>query len=451
VKYFAILKDSLREALDSKVLIVLLVISTLVTAGVAALSFKPLSAEQTMSMFFPNQFQPALIPLVINSHKPEKILAQEANLFGDGGPKMKAPRGSYTLKEVNLLRGEQDAPESDYELIVLQNNWRHGSPRPANLADDDAAIDAVREIFQDAVDLGFMHVEVALADNQEQNAPKRFQVIAKGTPRTHRIWATEMQIFGSPFPGSAKPLAAVINDLAQLVLKIGSWVAVLAGVVITSFFIPNMLRKGTVDLLLAKPLHRWALLTYKYLGGLAFILVVNAYSIGGIWLVIGLRSGLWANAALLLIFSLTFFFAILYAVSAFVGVVTRSAIVSIVVTIVAWAAFAAIGSIHHGLDFVGRLEKEMEKKGRAIPAEDRWGEGKFALAARILNTITPHTEDLNKLNDMLVFTSFMTGDLSDVPKFDTSSTSWWASLLVSGVWIIIFLGVASLWFTYKDY
>ena len=40
-------------------------------------------------------------------------------------------------------------------------------------------------------------------------------------------------------------------------MDIGAWVALLTGVIITSFFVPNMLRKGTVDLLLVKPIQRW--------------------------------------------------------------------------------------------------------------------------------------------------------------------------------------------------
>ena len=449
MKYFAILKDSLREALDSKVLIVLLILSTFIIGAVASFSFKPLSTEKTFAMFFSNGFEPALIPLVLNSFKQEKML--EGDLFQAGGPKIRMPRGFYTLKDVTLVRGEADEPESDYKLLVTQSNWRHGDPQPANMAGPDAPIEALREIFQDAVDLDLIKIDVEYAEHQEDKAPKRFYAFVKGTPKTHRIWATEVHIFGYPLPGSAKPLGAAINDLVQLVLNIGSWVAVLSGVVITSFFIPSMLRKGTVDLLLAKPIHRGALLTYKYLGGLAFMFLITAYSIVGVWLVIGLRSGLWANAALLLILSLTFFFAILYAISTFVGVVTRSAIVSIVVTILAWAAFAAIGMFYQTMDLIERMETGMEKQGRVKPLEDRWGSGNLALTARVLNAVTPHTEDLNRLNKMLIFTAFMTGDLSDLAKFDSSNTSWWTSLLVAAAWIIVFVGLAAAWFSYKDY
>ena len=61
-----------------------------------------------------------------------------------------------------------------------------------------------------------------------------------------------------------------------IVNSVGSWVAILVSVVITAFFIPNMLRKGTVDLLIVKPIRRSTLLLYKYVGGLLFILLNTA-------------------------------------------------------------------------------------------------------------------------------------------------------------------------------
>src|SRR5204863_726439 len=124
--------------------------------------------------------------------------------------------------------------------------------------------------------------------------------------------------------------------LATLYLWIGSLVTLLASIIITSFFIPNMLRKGTVDLLIVKPIHRWVLLVYKYVGGLTFVLLNTAVALGGIWLALGLRSGIWANTFLLMIFVYTFFFAILYAVSTLVAVMTRSAIATILLTCAAW-------------------------------------------------------------------------------------------------------------------
>ena len=50
MRYLAILKDSLREARDSWVLLGLFVICTLVILNVLSLSFEPLSAERTMRL-----------------------------------------------------------------------------------------------------------------------------------------------------------------------------------------------------------------------------------------------------------------------------------------------------------------------------------------------------------------------------------------------------------------
>src|SRR6202035_3878906 len=104
---------------------------------------------------------------------------------------------------------------------------------------------------------------------------------------TRRIWYMEPSLLlgAAPMSNLASPLGFQLFVLASVVIYVGSLVAILVGVVISSFFIPNMLRKGTVDLLLVKPIHRWALLFYKYIGGLTFIFINNAYAVLGMWLV----------------------------------------------------------------------------------------------------------------------------------------------------------------------
>ena len=114
---------------------------------------------------------------------------------------------------------------------------------------------------------------------------------------------------------------------------IGSGIAMLIGIVITAFFVPNMLRKGTVDMLLVKPISRVTLLLYKYVGGLTFIFLNTVVAVGGVWLALGLRSGVWATGFLVMILVITFFFAILYSVSTLFGVLTRSPIVAILLTL----------------------------------------------------------------------------------------------------------------------
>ena len=99
MKYLAILKDSLREALDSKVLYVLFALSTLSIIVVAMLSFKPLTAEKTMQQFFGHELW-----LSLNMRKLEHLEAR-------GGRPVPFD-GSFRLVSVKLLRGQENAPEA---------------------------------------------------------------------------------------------------------------------------------------------------------------------------------------------------------------------------------------------------------------------------------------------------------------------------------------------------
>ena len=44
-------------------------------------------------------------------------------------------------------------------------------------------------------------------------------------------------------------------------------------------------------------------------GGLLFVLLLTTFTVGGVWLVIGLRTGVWAPGLLYCIFGITFYFA----------------------------------------------------------------------------------------------------------------------------------------------
>src|SRR5205823_1792028 len=76
----------------------------------------------------------------------------------------------------------------------------------------------------------------------------------------------------------------LIEDL--IINRFGGTMVLLVAMIITSFFIPNMLRKGSVDLLISKPLGRTQLLLYKYVGGMTFVFILSVFTIGGIWFVL---------------------------------------------------------------------------------------------------------------------------------------------------------------------
>ncbi len=91
-------------------------------------------------------------------------------------------------------------------------------------------------------------------------------------------------------------------------------------------FVPIMLEKGNIDLLLSKPVSRPQLLWGKYFGGILVVFINLLFLIVGIWLVISIKFNQWDFNFLLIIFSITFTFAVLYSIIVLFGVVTRSSI-----------------------------------------------------------------------------------------------------------------------------
>ncbi|HEX7572658.1 MAG TPA: ABC transporter permease subunit, partial [Bacteroidota bacterium] len=105
---------------------------------------------------------------------------------------------------------------------------------------------------------------------------------------------------------------------------------VVFGVFGTAGVIPDALEKGTVDLYLSKPIARWQLLLGKYLGSVTVMFLNILYFIGGLWLIVGVKVGVWNTQFLLSSFLLTYVFASLYAVVALFGVVSRNMAIAII-------------------------------------------------------------------------------------------------------------------------
>ncbi len=105
---------------------------------------------------------------------------------------------------------------------------------------------------------------------------------------------------------------------------------VVFGVFGTAGVIPDALEKGTVDLYLSKPIARWQLLLGKYTGSVAVIFLNIIYFIGGLWLIVGLKVGVWNGRFLLSALLLTYVFASLYSVVAFFGVLSRNMAIAII-------------------------------------------------------------------------------------------------------------------------
>lgn len=98
-----------------------------------------------------------------------------------------------------------------------------------------------------------------------------------------------------------------------------------------SSFVPSMLEKGTIDLLISKPVSRFTILLSKFLGATLFVGLSMVFLIGSIWLILSLKSGYWSPNFLLAIISFMFAFAVMYSITVVIGLTTQSSIISILV------------------------------------------------------------------------------------------------------------------------
>ena len=70
----------------------------------------------------------------------------------------------------------------------------------------------------------------------------------------------------------------------------------------------------------------------------------------GLWLLVGVRLGVWNERLLWSIPLFLFIFLVYYSVSAFAGLVWRNTIVSVVVTVVFWFACFLVGTAHDTIE-----------------------------------------------------------------------------------------------------
>jgi ABC-type transport system involved in multi-copper enzyme maturation permease subunit len=151
------------------------------------------------------------------------------------------------------------------------------------------------------------------------------------------------QDFGYPVPipgQSPEQLTsiAVAWFLDYIVDFIVGVFGVFVALVVTSSIIPETYKRGSVELLLSKPVRRPFLFLAKFTGACAFVFLNLLYLLVGIWLIVGLRLGFWEVRLLVAIPVFLFYFVIFYCVSALTGLIWRNAILSLTLTLVFWGA-----------------------------------------------------------------------------------------------------------------
>ena len=192
--------------------------------------------------------------------------------------------------------------------------------------------------------------------------------------------------FGAVRVAVARDVRATVHFL-ELILAAGvaDTLGLMLTLVWTAGFLPAFLAPQAIAVLLAKPVPRWGLLAGKYLGVLAFVLAQAVYFVGGTWLALALRTGVWDAAYLLSVPLLLLQFAVFFGFSLLLAVCFRSTVVCVFGSIAFWGICWAANFGRHAV----------------MAAADVAGCGKFStLAVRLADIgywILPKPVDLSCL------------------------------------------------------
>jgi len=158
-----------------------------------------------------------------------------------------------------------------------------------------------------------------------------------------------IRVFGNPVVIKNVVDLNPVDFLLIQLFRSSNFAVMFLGVFAVAGLIPSMLEKGTVELYLSKPLSRPSLLLSRSLGATAGVALNILYFGIAIWLVFGIRVGVWhwkfLVACLLAAVAFTFYFSVVV----FTGLVTRSQGFSIMLAFLFWFLSGALAGREFGL------------------------------------------------------------------------------------------------------
>lgn len=188
--------------------------------------------------------------------------------------------------------------------------------------------------------------------------------------------------------------------------------------VMSASFMPTMLEKGNIDIILSKPISRVKIIIGKFLSVVLLAFVIIALLILIIWLIISLKTGIWYFPYLNSILWLTFIFAVLYSLELLIGLISQSTILSLLVTLVVLFPVTALLAVRENLVF------NYTKNETII------------FLFNIFYHIFPKPWDMREMCVQLI---------EGLPV-----ESWWPAI-TSGLFMLTMISLAVLYFSKKDY
>ena len=341
--YLAILHDSFRSALASRVLLVMLVLITVFLLVAAPLGYK----EQLTTEILPGEIvNPGGLATRLASGAELDETAPLRRVWDRLSPSVRTSITKYNDElETADEESEENAPQSPNmgELIANLNEIladqkfyaQEAWPRIQLLPEARSLVDAGVETLSEEQ---LMRLNRLLLESTFSNS------IQRGPQTSIRI------VYGpADFGWVIRMRVDAVHQLLRtglpkimdtFVLSIGLLIAAL----VTAPLIPQTFEPGALTLQLSKPISRSLMFLSKFVGGCAFVLLCSTYLFIGVLLILGIRWGMWEPKMLWCIPIYVFVFAIYYSVSAFAGLIWRNTVVSVVVVMGFWLMCFLIGT-----------------------------------------------------------------------------------------------------------
>ncbi|MDE0889321.1 MAG: ABC transporter permease subunit [Phycisphaerales bacterium] len=150
------------------------------------------------------------------------------------------------------------------------------------------------------------------------------------------------------------------------------WIATIIALISTASIFPDFVDKGSIDLMLSKPIGRVRLFLTKFLTGLMFAgLQVTVFTLAS-FLVIGLRGGDWEPWLFIAIPLVLVFYSYLFSMQAVVGLLTGSVIASIISVFLFWFLIFLVQT-GDGATLAWRVTNEITSERMELRFEEQKG------------------------------------------------------------------------------
>ncbi len=242
--------------------------------------------------------------------------------------------------------------------------------------------------------------------------------VVEGTIASARLFGT----WDLPVGEQTIRISDAVTVIQSIIVGFIATFGVLLAIFLTGSIVPRTLNPGWVDLLIAQPTPRPALILGRTLGAVAVIALSVVYLFGGSWAILTYKTG-FGNAGFLLAGALILFtFLAHFAGMVLVGVVTRSGPVSILAGFGLWIVGHVLYPLHR-----------FDGWSTALPAG--WRRSAAHATAEGLYWLLPKTPEL-------------TASTIAATRMEAFA---WTPVLASLPFILICLLSACWWFARQDY